>query len=164
MNHPLDAGFNVAVQTITRRIFPCGYDVSDNAPGDYGSLLAHHAKTGRVLVWSGASDQTIFACAQTNYDFRAWHDSKHILRRLPFTQAGEHAAMKAQQADVCTLYDGPAADHYCAILDAEIMGQFHYNALYDGFPVGQIGFVKAYLADQKRALRSDFGISKIGKG
>lgn len=164
MNNPLSRGFNVAVQTITRRIFPCGYDVSDNAPEDYDSLLSHHKKTGRVLVWSGASDQTIFACRETNYSFRAWHDSKHILRKLPFTQAGECAAMKAQQSDICALYDGPQADYYYVILDAEIMGQFHYNAARGGFPVDQMGFVSAYLLDQKRALSIDFGISIPGKG
>lgn len=163
MNKPLSRGFNIAVQVITRRIFPCGYDVSDNAPGDYDSLIAHHKKTGRVLVWSGASEQTIFACRETNYDFRAWHDSKHILRKLPFTQGGEYTTMTLQQADIRALYDGPQADYFFAILDAEIMGQFHYNAAHGGFPVDQIGFVRSYLRDQQRALMTDFGISKPGK-
>jgi len=164
MNVPLSNGFNVAVQTIARRIFPCGFDVSAEAPGDYESLLAHHKKTGRILVWSGASDQTIFACPQTNYDFRAWHDSKHVLYELPFTQGGEYVAMTLQQGDIRALYDGPVADYFCAILDAEIMGQFHYNAAHGGFPVDQISFVKAYLADQQYAPLRDCGISKVGKG
>lgn len=157
---PLSVGFNVAVMHITSKVLPCGFDVSKNAPADYDSLVAHYDRTGRVLVWNGASDKTIFDDSEVNHAFRAWHDSKHITGKLPFTKAGECGALKRQQADVRTLYDGETAEYFCQLLDAEIYGQFCYNELYGGFPVDQIGFARAYIECDKTALRSDFGISK----
>lgn len=161
-NQPLSASFNMAVATIARRILPCGFDVSPDAPGTHKTLVAHYETTGRVLVWSGASESTVFACRETNYAFRAWHDSKHILFNLPFTMDGEAAVMRLQQADIRALYDGPRADLFCAILEAEIIGQGEYNALHGGYPVNQLAFVAAYLRDAGRALRSDYGISPVG--
>lgn len=162
MNAPLSCGFNVAVQTIAARILPCGYDVSADAPDTYRTLVAHYDKTGRIVVWSGASERTVFACRETNYAFRAWHDSKHILFNLPFTMDGEAEVMRLQQADVRALYDGQRADLFCNILEAEVIGQGEYNMLYGGYPADQVAFVAAYLMDPKRALRNDFGISRVG--
>ncbi len=159
---PLSRGFNIAVSTIARRVLPCGFDVSDDAPGTYKALTTHYEKTGRVLVWSGASEFSVYACRETNYAFRAWHDSKHILFNLPFDMAGEVEVMRLQQADVRALYDGRQADLFCAILEAEVIGQGEYNNLYGGYPVDQFAFVAAYLHDPRRALRSDFGISPVG--
>lgn len=160
--NPLSPGFNVAVAAIARRILPCGFDVSPDAPGTHTALMAHYKATGRVLVWSGASGRTVFACRETNYAFRAWHDSKHILFNLPFTMDGEAKVMRLQQADIRALYDGQRADLYCAILEGEVIGQGEYNEMYGGYPVDQAAFVAAYLVDPRRALCIDFGISRVG--
>ena len=144
---PLNRGFNVAVNHIASRIFPCGFDVSADAPSTFESLVAHYRETGRVCVWNGASDQTIFADVETNFAFRAWHDSKHILFGLPFTREGEYSAMVYQCRDICALYDGRTAETYCRILAAEICGQFDYAQRHGGFPTDQIGFARAYLGN-----------------
>ena len=154
---PLSTAFNVAVLHITSRVLPCGFDISTNAPQDFDSLLAHYDKTGRVLVWSGASESTIFADAGVNFAFRAWHDSKHITARLPFTRAGELEALAMQKADILALYDGATADSFCALLDAEIKGQFDYCERHGAFPVNQAAFALAYLANPDAALSGDFG-------
>ncbi len=156
---PLSVRFNVAVIHICGRVLPRGYDVSADAPQDYDSLLAHYLKTGRVLVWNGASGSTIFACPEANYAFRAWHDSKHITASLPFTRDGELAAMELQKADIRALYDGAESDTFCALLEAEICGQFDYSELRGGFPIEQAEFARAYLMDADAALRGNFGIS-----
>jgi len=156
---PLSIPFNVAVLHIASKVLPCGFDVSPNAPQDFDSLIAHHDKTGRVLVWDGASDTTIFGDAEVNFAFRAWHDSKHITARLPFTREGEIAALELQKADVRAIYDGATADSFCALLDAEIRGQFDYCEKNGGFPENQAAFARAYVRDQARALCSDFGVS-----
>lgn len=161
-NQPLSRGFNVAVATIAARILPCGFDVSDNAPDSHKALMAHYRLTGRVQVWSGASERTVFACKETNYAFRAWHDSKHILFDLPFTMDGEAKVMRLQQEDIRAIYDGNRADLYCAILEAEVIGQGEYNETHGGYPVNQAAFVAAYLMDPRRALRTNFGISPVG--
>lgn len=167
-NQPLNRAFNVAVNHIASRVLPCGFDVSADAPATFESLVAHYRETGRVCVWNGASERTIFADAETNFAFRAWHDSKHILHGLPFTRAGEYAAMVYQCADVCAIYDGATAETFCRILAAEICGQFDYNARFGGFPIDQIGFARAYLGNAEFpgsvpspiAAPARFGISK----
>ena len=156
---PLSVAFNVAVLHITSRVLPCGFDVSTNAPQNFDSLMAHHDKTGRVLVWNGASDSTIFADSEVNFAFRAWHDSKHIIARLPFTRAGELEALAMQKADVLALYDGAMADSFCALLDAEIKGQFDYCEKHGAFPTNQAAFARVYLANPDAAIAGEFGIS-----
>lgn len=156
---PLSIPFNVAVLHIANQIFPCGFDVSERAPQDFDSLVAHYDKTGRVLVWNGASDKTIFADAEVNFAFRAWHDSKHITGGHDFTWEGESAALTAQCADVRAIYDGAQADFFCRLLDAEIAGQKNYQDKRGGFPLDQAAFVRAYLLDAETALDGAFGIS-----
>lgn len=157
--NPLSVPFNVAVLHIATRLFPCGFDVAADAPQTFDSLMAHYNKTGRVLVWNGASDKTIFADSEVNYAFRAWHDSKHILKRLPFTREGEMKAMECQMLDVRAIYDGATARSFCAILQAEIRGQFDYKERHGGFPLDQAAFARAYVLNAVLALRADFGIS-----
>lgn len=143
---PLSVPFNVAVLHIASKVLPCGYDVSPIAPQDFDSLVAHYEATGRVLVWNGASDKTIFAYPEVNFAFRAWHDSKHIVGGFPFDRAGELAALEMQILDIRAIYDGATADLFCDILTAEIMGQFSYKERHGGFPVDQIGFAKAWIS------------------
>lgn len=156
---PLSRAFNVAVLHICGKVLPLGFDVSENAPQNYQELIEHYLATRRVLVWNGASDKTIFADCEVNYAFRAWHDSRHIIGRHDFTREGEFKTMASQCMDVCAIYDGPQAEYFCAILDAEIMGQFEYAEKRGGFPVDQFGFVQAYLQDKQAALIGDFGAS-----
>lgn len=156
MTDILSVPFNVAVRHITDKIFPCGFDVSKNAPQDHEQLQAYHHATGRIKVWNGASDRTIFGCPETNYMFRAWHDSKHVLGKHLFTPAGEYAVMLMQQVDIRALYDGDQADYFCAILEAEIMGQLEYKNIHNEFPGDQIGFVRAYLFDPVAAIKQNW--------
>lgn len=159
---PLSVRFNMAVQHIAACLMPCGFDVSENAPHTFDSLIAHYEKTGRVLVWNGASGKTIFADSEINFAFRAWHDSKHIAGRHDFSLRGEIAALEMQKEDVRALYDGETADYFCAILDSEIRGQAKYEMAHGGFPLDQAAFTRAYLADSESAIYGDFGISPEG--
>lgn len=158
---PLDRRFNVACQHIVSRVLPCGFDVANNAPSTYESLVDHYERTGRVVIWSGASAQTIFACPETNYMFRAWHDARHISGKHDFSLAGKTCTMWAQQNDIHAIYGFTTmANRFCAILEAEILGQALYESRHGGFPVDQHGFVTAYLANWRTAVdNSDFGIS-----
>jgi len=51
---------NVAVLTIANRLMPCGWDVGVDAPSTYEELVEHYETTGRIKVWDGASDRTIY--------------------------------------------------------------------------------------------------------
>lgn len=145
---PLDTGLNVAIKQVADRIFPTGFDVASEAPETFEALVQHVETTGRMLVWSGGSDETIYACPETNYAFRAWHDWCHLTGNHAFTPEGERAACAMQQAHLLALYgDNPTTRRWCAILDAEINGQVAFNQATGGeFPVDQYSFVQDCLA------------------
>lgn len=152
-NQPYSRAFNAAVSHIAARVLPQGFDVASDAPSTFPALVSHFKRTGRILVWNGASDSTIFGDAETNFAFRAWHDSKHVLFNLPFTPAGEAEACKRQCEDVRALYgNGKTADLFCALLRAEIIGQLEYKEAHGFFPLDQAGFVRAYIADRESAI------------
>ena len=152
---PLDHAFNRAVHHIANKLLPNGWDVSDTAPSSLAELKAYYATTGRICVWSGRSDYTIFADRETNYAFRAWHDYHHLLGNHEFTPDGERAVETEQWSDIWQLY-GPGHNHWADILHAEIGGQGEYERANGTFPADQMAFVRAYLADPVSALKQEF--------
>lgn len=149
MPAPFDRGFNAAVLHIASRLFPTGYDVADKAPGSFDALKAHVARTGRMLVWSGASDDTIFADREVNWAFRAWHDWCHLSGGFDFTLAGETEAAKMQIEHVRALY-GRRPD-WERIIWAEVVGQATYFRDQGKFPAEQRAFTESYVRHMQRA-------------
>ena len=143
---PLDIMFNACVQTICKRVWPQWFDVSQDAPDTLEKLQAEYAERGRITVWEGASDKTIFGDPQINHMFRAWHDWCHLMGRCDFSIEGEQAAACMQMEHVKTLFgDGDTGQHFCRIIEAEVIGQALYEQLHSSFPEDQMQFVKAYL-------------------
>ena len=151
---PLDRAFNRAVHHIASVLLPSGFDVSDNAPSSLIGLRAHYEATGRICVWSGGSEHTIFADRETNYAFRAWHDWCHLIGNYDFTPDGEHATMMAQQSDLYARYGD--VQRWADILHAEIIGQGEYERANGTFPQDQMAFVKCYLQFPTLALTKEF--------
>lgn len=150
---PLDRAFNVAVNHIASRLFPTGYDVADEAPSTLEELTDHLSRTGRMLVWKGASDDTIFADPETNWAFRAWHDYHHAKHQLAFDRDGETEVAKHQMRDIMALYGtGEIAERFCRILHAEIVGMLDYQDMHGDFPADQRAFVEGYLANPHAAI------------
>lgn len=58
------------------------FRVSDNAPSIETDLF-NTSKT--LVVWSGASDNTIFNDPKVNHAFRALHDALHLVTGMGFT-------------------------------------------------------------------------------
>ncbi|WP_448191885.1 hypothetical protein [Azospirillum sp. sgz301742] len=147
LNIPLpDPHFDFAVQAIAHRLNPCGFDVSDDAPQDYEAMLHLYNTTGRICVWSGASGRTIFGDPEVNYAFRAWHDWCHIKAHLPFTTAGEHAAAALQCSHIKRFYGvSLRTQHWCQLVDAEVIGQRRYFERHHRFPVDQRAFDLTYI-------------------
>lgn len=147
MTNPLNRAFNVAVRQISARYFPLGFDVSDNAPSSLEALTKHVNATGRMLVWSGASDRTIFACPETNHAFRAWHDLHHYRLQAPFNELGELQVCRAQKADLWALYgDTTPYWEFSAIVFAEVIGQLRHEQKWGVFPADQMAFTRSWLA------------------
>ena len=146
MNTPLDRAFNTAVLHIASRLMPTGYDVAPIAPSSLDSLRCHVAATGRILVWSGESDRTIFADPEVNWAFRAWHDWCHLTHGLEFTTQDEVKVALVQMGHIRTLYGhDKRADRFCALIDAEVIGQIVYQQQHGEFPHDQMTFTREYL-------------------
>ncbi len=161
--NPLDRSFNVVVNQVASRLFPTGFDVGPDAPDTFVKLKARLDSGARMLVWDGASDKTIFDCPETNYAFRAWHDWLHWKLGADFTHQGERVVMLAMQDQVISLY-GRASEHrnalpkglsipenrnirrWCAILEAEVIGQLGHKEDHGDFPEDQREVAKRYLS------------------
>ncbi len=161
MLQPLDKKLNIAVQHIASKLFPKGFDVSENAPNTLEGLCHHINSTGRMLVWSGASDHTIFADKETNYCFRAWHDFHHWKHKFAFDEFGEFKTLRKQIWDIWHLFGhfNEQVQRWEKILDAEIMGQLRYEQEQGHFPENQHGFVEQYLTDKGLALSKKWEIA-----
>lgn len=158
---PLYKPLNVAVLHIASRLFPTGFDVTmdeGEAPDTLERLTDHIARTGRMLVWGGASDHTIFDDAGVNHAFRAWHDLHHWKGQFAFDPVGERLTASCQIADILKLYGrDPRALHMCRLIDAEVCGQVAYALAHDGaFPTDQAAFIRSYLENPAHAVTSSF--------
>lgn len=145
---PLSRSLNVAILSIAGRLFPTGFDTAlTGAPDTLEKLNAHIERTGRMLVYSGHSDATIFDCENVNHAFRAWHDWCHWKGQFAFDAQGEKQAFEMQCDHLRKVYgeDHPELSHWVAILDAEINGQVQHSAVHGHFPHDQKAFVKAWL-------------------
>jgi len=147
---PLDIGFNIAVRSIAARLFPCGYDVTADeaaAPSTLAQLNACIAETGRLTVWTGASDATIYACPETNWAARAWHDWTHWRYQLPFTLAGEGAVAERQCEALALVYPGhESLERWQTIVRLEVVAQATWFTFTGAFPADQRAFVMERLA------------------
>ena len=152
MSTILDRGFNAAVLHIANRLFPCGFDVRDKAPETFDALKAQVADGGRMVVWSGGSDQTIFGDPEVNYAFRAWHDWCHLAGNHDFTLEGERAASRMQMVHLIELYGIDArVARWCHIINAEVVGQAEHLRDTGEFPKDQMAFVRSYLGEHTAA-------------
>jgi hypothetical protein len=143
---PLDVAFNAAVLHIANKLCPGGYQVSEDAPDTYVKLRAHLDRTKQMLVWSGASENTVFGEPEINWAFRAWHDWCHYYGAHPFTPEGERCVVEMQCWHLLLFFgDGLRTRHWMKILRAEILGQQEYLFKHGHFPYDQRAFVEAYL-------------------
>ena len=94
---PLDPNLNAAILAIAKRLFPDGFDVSDDAPDTYEKLKAHLDAGNRMLVYGGGSQHTIYADPAVNHAFRAWHDWTHWTGQHDLTFKGEIAVCTDQR-------------------------------------------------------------------
>jgi hypothetical protein len=154
-NGILDHGFNAAVLHIAQRLFPGGFDVSEDAPDTYEGLVALFESGRRYRVFSGGSERTIYGDPEVNYHFRAWHDWCHWRGRCDFSLKGEYGAYQFQCTHVDALYgESDTTARWKRILYAEVIGQKIYEQRYGRFPKDQMAFARRFLADPHAFSRS----------
>ncbi|MFN3889609.1 MAG: hypothetical protein ACK4MV_04360 [Beijerinckiaceae bacterium] len=143
----LDHELNVAVMVIANRLFPAGFDVSDDAPDSYEKLVQRFESGRRYVVYSGGADKTIFGDPEVNYCFRAWHDWCHWRGRFDFSFTGEYATYEMQCEHLVRVYgQGERIERWKKILFADVIGQRLHHDLTGTFPVDQMKFVREFLS------------------
>lgn len=83
---------NFINETIMRQASKIRYSVADQAPSTEVELF----QASSLVVWSGASDNTVFEDPRVNWAFRALHDALHLKTGLGFSHAEEVIIAKLQ--------------------------------------------------------------------
>lgn len=123
MFEPVCDKLNAASVEICTRIFPLGFDVTDNAPNTFEELTVALANHGRMAIWTGDYHDTVFGDTEIWREFRAWHDWCHYRYNLQFNLPDEHAVCHVQAAQLVRLYGRGEdvaqmiATMFCVILD-----------------------------------------------
>lgn len=160
-DNPLSHSLNEIVVYLCRQCWPDGFDVSDTAaPETFKALKAEFAERGRVTINSANSDNTIYGSSAINIMSRAWHDWAHLQGGYGFSVEGEASACRLQCHQIRKLVSVEQADHICALLEAEVVGQSLYYQRHHHFIQRQREFVEAYLNDPVIALGGDFSLER----
>jgi hypothetical protein len=139
---------NVMLYIVTSKLMPQGFDKTEDGSlcDTFAKVQAHYEKTGKILVWKGASDNTIFSSPQFNHIFRAWHDYHHLKHNLAFDKEGENQVMLEQYKDCLNIGLGAKMENFIfSVLDAEINGQVEYFETMGYFPEDQKAFTLSYI-------------------
>lgn len=116
--------------------------VQDNAPETFEDVFKTYKLTCRLVIWSGASESTIWGSREANWLFRAWHDYAHILSLGEFTPEGERLAALKQMSQSGTIL--------AKVINIEVNEQVKYFQQYNKFPENQIEFFKEKAKDLLR--------------
>lgn len=115
---------------VLRMASKLAYRVADNAPNTFGDLQA----CGKELViWSGASDKTIYGDCRVNWAFRAWHDSLHLKTGLIF-HVDHEIELGRIQASLCD------SQLVADLIYCEVAGQAEHYKQTGEFVTDQLSF------------------------
>lgn len=146
---PFDTKFNVAVLRMAEIVCPAGYDIDitgEIAPTSLPALNDYIARYHRIRVDARHSEGTIFADAEVNWAFRAWHDWTHYTIQAPFDLDGELAVAQRQIADLYRVFGHCRdADRFAKLIMCEVYGQARYYAEHGEFPADQRAFTRNWL-------------------
>lgn len=141
---PLDSAFNMAVQTMAR-IHAGPFQVGADSPATYWALVSHLDSGLPLVVWNGASapEKTIYACEETNYAFRAWHDMAHYVGKHDFSFPGEVRAAELQIDQLRHRFG--RVRHWEELVLCEVAGQGAFFHATRTFPEDQRAFALNWL-------------------
>jgi hypothetical protein len=131
----LNPAFNAKVEQIAKSI-NIELTAESRDCDSLEKITNYYNRTGIVMVWTGASENTIFGNEMVNFKFRAWHDLIHITGQHAFDAKGERAVMEEQQRQ---------APEFKDLIECEVIGQVEYFEATGKFPDNQIEFAKQYL-------------------
>ena len=112
------------------------FEVSDAAPDTYAGIAGR--ATDGLVVWSGASERTIFGDPCVNWAFRALHDRLHLEGGIGFSPLEEIEIGRIQAAQ----FDGKLAD----LVYLETAGQAAHFLRTGRFVEDQVSWTQSELA------------------
>lgn len=137
--------------TSTKNIFEFT-DIDNFDPNDpHGTFLEHKdyfKQTGKIRIWKGASNNTIFGLPEINWYFRAWHDHTHITNDLGYSPIEESIVAEIQKSQ---LPEDWIIER--KLIDIEVTGQVQYHHLNGEFVKDQRQFTAIYYQDPMTALK-----------
>ncbi|MCW3159692.1 hypothetical protein [Chryseobacterium oryctis] len=104
-------------------------------------------ETGRIRIWTGGSELTIFGSAQMNHLFRAWHEFTHIIHQSGFDFAGESIVASIQISELPSDW---ILEKELIII--EILGQNQYYSKHKRFLINQRKYCVDYLKNPASAI------------
>jgi len=107
-----------------------------------------YRKTGKIHIWTGASENTIFGNEKINHYFRAWHDYIHLNYNLGYSIT--------EESIVCNIQKDQLPQNWYfekELINAEIIGQSHYFYMNNDFVKNQRLFTANYLHNSIDALK-----------
>jgi hypothetical protein len=125
---------------------PGGYEAQEKAPDTLDKICQSYSETGRIFVWDGASDKTIWGDVRINHAFRAWHDYNHAITYQDFTLAGEKIVCHAQINRCWAISESNQAPLFKRILEVDCISQVEYFYKNGSFPDNQIDFFHKTMA------------------
>jgi hypothetical protein len=143
-----------AVNYITQLLLPDGYDTTtyEAEVNTLDKVTKLYNEEGRIVVWSGGSDNTIYDCPKTNHNFRAWHDFLHVTMGATFTEAGERNVCNKHIRQTALYlshkFNKAQFNAVAVTLDAEINGQVQYLLQHGQFVDNQREFMEQYLMNK----------------
>lgn len=118
---------------------PGGYIAQEKAPDSLPGIIQNYSETGRITVWSGESEKTVYEDRLVNFAFRAWHDYYHLLTEQDFTLEGERIVCNRQ------IKDARLPEYMVNILECDCLAQVEFYYRTGAFPVDQKSFMLDYL-------------------
>lgn len=119
----------------------------DDIEGTLKMHIERYEQTGKIHVWTGSSDKTIFGEAKVNHMFRAWHDYIHISQHIGYDIPGEVLVCEIQKAQL--------PDHWILekeLIQSEVVGQVLHFDRFNEFVKDQRRFTVKYIQDPSSAL------------
>lgn len=128
-------------------IFTDTDDFGDNIKETLRKHIERYRDTGKIHIWTGESEGTIFGDAKINHYFRAWHDYTHITHELGYDFAGESivGSIQASELPIEWVFERE-------LINIEILGQNQYYNRHKEFLKDQRQFSIDYLNDPVKAV------------
>ena len=128
--------FNGLCDAVKQQYILCGsprMSLQDDIAIPYGmtdeDMIRHWHAKGSILVWTGASDRTIYGDAYVNWMFRAWHDLCHLNSGVCNREHGKLGCFEVSaEYDVADYQCRGLSDLLAQVVQREVVGQAtHYS-------------------------------------